>query len=305
LKLPLELAPPLEDFRRVAALAVEEDLPCGDPTGAAVGAQEVTASLLARQPGRLSGLVGAQLVLDEVARHLQAGHAEASFRLDDGDPVAAGEVIGTVAGSAATVFAAERALLNIVSHLSGVATATAAMVAAVAGAPGSRAVVRDTRKTLPGLRALQKYAVRCGGGANHRMSLSEAVLVKDNHIAALGGVRPAVEAALRSSGGRLPVEVEVDDLDQLDEALGAGARLVLLDNMPLAEIGEAVRRAERAGAEVEASGGITLANAAAVAACGVHYIAVGSITHSAPALDVGLDLLGPSTWRRPLSAPEA
>jgi nicotinate-nucleotide pyrophosphorylase (carboxylating) len=272
---------------------VQEDLPAGDPTGEAVGGSNVAAHICARQPGRLAGLVAVPMVLEEVARRLGAGPAEASFRFHDGDPVAGGEVVGTIAGPAATVLAAERSLLNLVSHLSGVATATAAVVAAVALAPGSRAIVRDTRKTLPGLRAVQKYAVRCGGGANHRMSLSDAVLVKDNHIAALGGVRPAVEAALRSSGGRLPVEVEVDDLGQLDEAIAAGARLVLLDNMSLADIEEAVRRAERAGAEVEASGGITLANAAAVAACGVHYIAVGSVTHSAPALDIGLDLVAP------------
>jgi nicotinate-nucleotide pyrophosphorylase (carboxylating) len=196
-------------------------------------------------------------------------------------------VLGTLEGPADTLLAAERTVLNIVTHLSGVATATAAMVAAVAG---TGAVVRDTRKTLPGLRAVEKYAVRCGGGSNHRMSLSDAVLVKDNHIAALGGVGPAVEAARRTTSGKgLAIEVEVDDLGELDEALAAGADLVLVDNMSLADTAEAVRRADRRGAKVEASGGIRLATIGAVAACGVHYIAVGAVTHSAPALDIGLD----------------
>jgi nicotinate-nucleotide pyrophosphorylase (carboxylating) len=191
------------------------------------------------------------------------------------------------------LLAAERTVLNVVSHLSGVATLTAAALDAVAG---TGAVIRDTRKTLPGLRAVEKYAVRCGGGANHRMSLSDALLVKDNHIAALGGVRGALEAArLRcramSAGGGpvLSVEVEVDDLVQLDEALEAGAELVLIDNLSLEDTAEAVRRANGYGAELEASGGLTLENIRAVASSGVKYLAIGALTHSAPALDVGLD----------------
>jgi nicotinate-nucleotide pyrophosphorylase (carboxylating) len=243
--------------------------------------------VVARQAGTVAGLVASQLALDEVSRHLGTGPAQALLRTGDGDSAGAGAVLGVLEGPADTLLATERTLLNIVTHLSGVATATAAMVAAVAG---TAAVVRDTRKTLPGLRAVEKYAVRCGGGSNHRMSLSDAVLVKDNHVAALGGIGPAVAAARRVAQERgLAVEVEVDDLDELDQALAAGADLVLVDNMSLADTAEAVRRADRRGAQVEASGSVRLATIAAVAACGVHYIAVGAITHSAPALDVALD----------------
>jgi nicotinate-nucleotide pyrophosphorylase (carboxylating) len=281
------LDPPWDDLHRVVARAVAEDLPAGDPTGRAVGARAARASVVPRQAGTLAGLVVAQLVLDEVSHHLGTGRARAQLQAADGDHVEAGPVLGLLEGPADTLLAAERTLLNIVTHLSGVATATAAMVAAVAG---TGAVVRDTRKTLPGLRAVEKYAVRCGGGTNHRMSLSDAVLVKDNHIAALGGVGPAVEAARRTAGGKgLVIEVEVDNLGELDQALAAGADLVLVDNMSLADTAEAVRRAKQQGAKVEASGGIGLAAIGAVAACGVDYIAVGAVTHSAPVLDIGLD----------------
>lgn len=280
-------APPWDEFRHVVARAVAEDLPAGDPTGAAVGPRPARASVVARQPGTVAGLVAAQMVLNEVSRRLRTGSAEAEMNADDGDTVPARQVLGLLTGPADTLLAAERTVLNLVTHLSGVATATAALVGAVAG---TGAVVRDTRKTLPGLRALEKYAVRCGGGSNHRMSLSDAVLVKDNHVAALGGVRAAVVAARQSAGAAgLAVEVEVDDLDELDEALTAGADLVLVDNMSLADTADAVRRANQYGAKVEASGGIQLATIGAVAACGVHYIAVGALTHSAPALDIGLD----------------
>jgi nicotinate-nucleotide pyrophosphorylase (carboxylating) len=280
-------APPWEDLSLVVSRAVAEDVPGGDPTGQAVGPRPARANVVARQAGALCGLVATQLVLDEIAAHLGTGPARAVLDAHDGDRVEAGLVLGVLEGPADTLLAAERTVLNIVTHLSGVATATAAMVAAVAG---TGTVVRDTRKTLPGLRALEKYGVRCGGGANHRMSLSDAVLVKDNHVAALGGVGPAVDAARRAArSAGLAVEVEVDDLAELDEALAAGADLVLVDNMSLADTAEAVRRANHRGAKVEASGGIQLVNVRAVAECGVHYIAVGAITHSAPALDVGLD----------------
>jgi nicotinate-nucleotide pyrophosphorylase (carboxylating) len=275
--------------------AVAEDLPDGDPTGAAVGPRPSLASLVARQSGTVAGLVAAPLVVDEVARHLGTGPASVKLRSGDGERVGSNEVLAVLSGPADTLLAAERIVLNVVGHLSGIATATAAVVDALAG---TGTVVRDTRKTLPGLRAVEKYAVRCGGGSNHRMSLSDAVLVKDNHAAALGGVGAAVEAVRR--GARvvprgLALEVEVDDLDELDEALAAGAGLVLVDNMSLADIAEAVRRANSCGARVEASGGIALSSVARVAACGVHYVAIGALTHSAPALDVGLDwdLTGP------------
>jgi len=276
---------PYRDFSEVASKAIAEDLPAGDPTGALVGERSASARLVVRSGGVVSGLPSVQPVLDEAARLLGTGRGMVSLRVEDGAKVASMQCLGELAGPARTLLAAERVLLNIVGHLSGVATLTAAFVQAVAG---TGTVVRDTRKTLPGLRALEKYAVRCGGGTNHRSNLSEAILVKDNHIAALGGARKAVEAALLSSAG-LEVEVEVDTLGQLQEALSAGAKLVLVDNMTLPEISEAVRIAHSAGAKVEASGGIKLANAREVACCGVDYLAVGALTHSAPALDVGLD----------------
>ncbi|MGD0809772.1 MAG: carboxylating nicotinate-nucleotide diphosphorylase [Acidimicrobiales bacterium] len=288
-------APPWEALREIVARAVAEDLPEGDPTGASVGPLPASASIVARRAGTIAGLCASQLVLDEVSDRLGSGKAVATLAMSDGGRVGAGTFLGELDGPAGTLLAAERTVLNIVTHLSGIATMTAAFVEAVSG---TGAVVRDTRKTLPGLRAAEKYAVRCGGGANHRMSLSDALLVKDNHIAALGGVKAAVEAARRQAqtqaelrGRREPLalEVEVDTLEELDEALAAGAGLVLVDNMSLEDTAEAVRRADAVGAEVEASGGLSLANVRAVAACGVHYVAVGALTHSAPALDIGLD----------------
>ncbi|HTV12807.1 MAG TPA: carboxylating nicotinate-nucleotide diphosphorylase [Acidimicrobiales bacterium] len=284
------LGPPWDDIRRVIESALDEDLPSGDLTGAAIGPKPARARLVPRQAGTLSGLVAAQLLLDRVANRLGSGSARARLSSADASPVEREEVLAVLEGPADTLLAGERALLNLVGHLSGVATATAAMVKAVAG---TGAVVRDTRKTLPGLRSLEKYAVRCGGGSNHRMSLSDGVLVKDNHVAAMGSVKAALEAARRSAGpaSRVPflVEVEVDNLRELDEALAGGAELVLLDNMPRQDLVTAVARARAAGARTEASGGIQLGNIRAVAECGVDYIAVGALTHSAPALDIGLD----------------
>jgi nicotinate-nucleotide pyrophosphorylase (carboxylating) len=280
-------APPWPEIAAVVARAVDEDLPAGDPTGALAGDRTVAARMVSRAPGTVAGLVAVQPVLDEVARRLGTGRAAADLEVADGDAVAPGQVLARLRGPARTVLAAERTVLNIVTHLSGTATMTAAAVAAVAG---TGTVVRDTRKTHAGLRAVEKYAVRCGGGANHRMSLSDAMLVKDNHIATLGGVAPAVAAA-RAVAARdgLTVEVEVDTLDELDQALAAGAGLVLLDNMGLTAMAEAARRATAAGARVEASGGLDLVTLPAVAATGVHFVAIGALTHSAPALDVGLD----------------
>jgi len=281
--------PPWEDLGRLVATALAEDLPAGDPTGESVGARQAQADLVARRAGCACGLVAAELVLDEVSRKLHTGVVDVRLRAADGDEVRAGQVLALFAGPADALLAGERTMLNLIAHLSGVATATRAMVEAVAG---TGAVIRDTRKTLAGFRAAEKYAVRCGGGANHRMSLSDAVLVKDNHVAAMGGVTAAVAAAKLVAAGTSPpldVEVEVDDLTELDEALAAGAELVLVDNMPTDAIAEAVRRAHARGAKVEASGGVTLGTVRAVAECGVDYIAVGSITHSAGALDVALD----------------
>ena len=204
----------------------------------------------------------------------------------DGDRIEAGQTVMTVSGSIAAILTAERTALNLLCHLSGVATLTRRWADAVAG---TRARIRDTRKTLPGMRALQKYAVRCGGGVNHRMSLSDAALIKDNHVAAAGSVAAAF-AAVRARAPGLAVEVECDTLGQVTEALGAGADLILLDNFGLPELAEAVRLAG-GRALLEASGGLTLAGARAVADTGVDYLAVGAVTHSAPALDIGLDLV--------------
>lgn len=182
---------------------------------------------------------------------------------------------------------AERTALNILTHLTGIASLTRQWVDAV---DGTGARIRDTRKTLPGLRALEKYAVRCGGGVNYRMSLGDAALIKDNHLATAGSVRAAIEA-VRSVRPDIPLEVEVDTLLQLDEALRAGVRLILLDNFTLPDTAEAVRRTRLGypGVLLESSGGLALPDAAAVAATGVHYLAVGALTHSCPAIDLGLD----------------
>jgi nicotinate-nucleotide pyrophosphorylase (carboxylating) len=182
-------------------------------------------------------------------------------------------------------------MLNFLGHLSGIATLTRAWVDAIAG---TGAQIRDTRKTLPGLRSLQKYAVRCGGGSNHRMGLGDQILIKDNHVVAAGGITAAFKAAA-DLAPQVPIEVECDTVDQVGEAIAAGATAILLDNMSLDEVRAAVRLARAATRRivVEASGGISLDNAASVAAGGVDYLAIGALTHSAPALDVGLDL-GPS-----------
>ncbi len=206
--------------------------------------------------------------------------------LPDGARLAGGEPALVVRAPVRGLLTAERTALNLLCHLSGVATATAAWVDAVAGT-GAR--IRDTRKTLPGLRLLEKYAVRCGGGVNHRLGLGDAVLIKDNHVAAAGSVGAALDRA-RAAAPDLPCEVEVDSLDQLDEVLELGAELVLLDNFTVAQTAEAVRRRGSRPTLLESSGGLALANARAYAETGVEFLAVGALTHSVTALDVGLDL---------------
>lgn len=205
----------------------------------------------------------------------------------DGDPVEAGAVVATVSGPARAVLAAERTCLNLIGHLSGIATATRRLVAAVAH---TDATVVDTRKTTPGLRSLEKYAVRAGGGSNHRFGLHDAVLIKDNHVAALGGdVARAVRAAREAWGVRFRVQVEIDDLGQLEDAITAGADAILLDNMAPVELRKAVELAS-GRVELEASGGITESTIAAVAETGVDFISVGALTHSVTNWDVGLDV---------------
>ena len=277
---------------QVVRSTVAEDLDGGvDVTSAATvpAEQRSTLDLVTRAAGVAAGVPVAAAVFDAVSE----GDAEVVVVTADGTRVAPGDVLLTVTGRTRDLLTGERTALNLLCHLSGVATATARWADALAGS-GTR--VRDTRKTTPGLRVLEKYAVRCGGGVNHRMSLSDAALVKDNHVVAAGGVAAAFEA-VRAMWPGLPVEVEVDSLAQLGEVLDAGAELVLLDNfapdqMRLA-VGIAREHAERTGAPramLEASGGLTLPDAAGVGATGVDYVSVGALTHSAAVLDVGADL---------------
>ena len=264
--------------------ALEEDLPDGsvDVTSVATIPADATGSgvFAAREAGVVAGLGVAALVFLRVDPRV-----DVHDRVADGTRVAADDVVLRVSGPTRSLLTAERTALNLASHLSGVATATSHWVDALAG---TRARVLDTRKTLPRLRALQKYAVRCGGGVNHRLSLSDRAMVKDNHVVAAGGVVPAYER-VRAAYPDLRVEVEVTDLDQLRELLGAGWTEILLDNMDTATMTEAV--AVTAGrATLEASGGLTLERAREVAETGVDFISVGALTHSVRVFDLGLDL---------------
>jgi nicotinate-nucleotide pyrophosphorylase (carboxylating) len=272
----------------LALAALSEDLAGGIDvtTAATVPAAAVgQAAVVARAAGVVAGLP----VADAVFWLASPGDPVlCTERVADGDVVAPGQAVLTVTGPISGLLTAERTALNLLCHLSGVATLTRRWVDEVAG---TGAQVRDTRKTTPGLRTLEKYAVRCGGGVNHRMSLSDAALIKDNHVAAAGSVSAAF-AAVRARAPELPLEVECDTLDQVAEALAAGADLILLDNFTVPEMADAVRLAD-GRALLEASGGLTLGRARAVAETGVDYLAVGALTHSAPALDFGLDLNEP------------
>jgi nicotinate-nucleotide pyrophosphorylase (carboxylating) len=272
-------------WRQISA-ALEEDLPGGavDVTSVATIPADARASgdFAARHDGVVAGLGVAELVF----RSVLGDTVEITDRVPDGTRVAAGDVVMRIAGPTRGLLTAERTALNFASHLSGVATATAAWVAAVAG---TRARVLDTRKTLPGWRALQKYAVRCGGGVNHRFSLSDMAMVKDNHVIGAGGAVPAYRA-VREGFPETPVEVEVTDLDELRELLAAGCDRILLDNMDDATMAEAVAITD-GRAVLEASGGLTLERAARVAATGVDFISVGALTHSVTVFDLGLDLV--------------
>ncbi|MCW2495878.1 carboxylating nicotinate-nucleotide diphosphorylase [Jatrophihabitans sp.] len=281
-----ELAPGLsrQTVADVIARALAEDLgDAGDLTTTATIPESLraSASLVPRHPGVVAGLPVAALVFETVSD----GRLHVELRAADGDRVQPGQVVAVVSGPVRDLLTAERTALNLLGHLSGVATATRQWADAI---EGTHARVRDTRKTMPGLRALEKYAVRMGGGVNHRMSLSDAALVKDNHVAAAGGVVPAFEA-VRAAYPGVPLEIEVDDLAQLREVIAAGADLVLLDNMSPADMRAAVEFV--AGrALLEASGGLQLAVAREVAETGVDYLSVGALTHSAPVLDIGLDI---------------
>jgi nicotinate-nucleotide pyrophosphorylase (carboxylating) len=271
----------------VVRRALEEDLAHGPDvtTDATVPAgARATGDVVPRSSGVLAGVPVAAAVFDLVG----GPDVDVDLRAADGDAARPGEPVLTVHGPTRGLLTAERTALNLIGRLSGVATLTRHWVDAVAG---TGAAIRDTRKTTPGLRALEKYAVRCGGGVNHRLALGDAALVKDNHVAAAGGIRPAV-AAVRAHAPGIPLEVECDTLDQVREALAAGVQLVLLDNFDLADTAAAVELAAGSGCRLEASGGLSLDRAREVAATGVDYLAVGALTHSAPVLDLGFDLRG-------------
>lgn len=288
---------PDEVLRLVRATLAEDLGPhglAGDVTSTALVPDDAVLDVrwVPRAPGVVAGLpVLAAMVAEVLATH--PGGAEHRFALlaTDGDRVRAGTPVASLRAPARAVLALERTSLNLLGHLSGVATATRAWADAV---DGTGARVRDTRKTMPLLRSLEKYAVRCGGGVNHRAGLYDAILVKDNHLVAAGGIGPALAGALataRASARLLVVQVEVDTLAQLDEALSHGAPQVLLDNMDVATLRKAVARARAVDPDVvlEASGRLSLSGAREVAETGVDFLAVGALTHSAPQLDIGLD----------------
>ncbi len=275
---------PAAAVRRVLEAALEEDVAtAGDVTTDALVTVDASgaARIVAREPGRIAGL----------AASLQAftmldARVTTEPEVEDGSDVPAGATLAIVAGPLRALLTAERTCLNLLGHLSGIATGTAA---AVAGVAGTGAVVADTRKTTPGLRALEKYAVRVGGGSNHRFGLHDAVLIKDNHIAVVGSISGAVTAAQAAVGHTVTIEVEVENLDELAEALDAGADAVLLDNMTLDDMRAAVAMAN-GRVTTEASGSVTPARLRAVAETGVDIVSMGWITHSAPRLDVAMDI---------------
>lgn len=263
--------------------ALAEDLGrAGDVTSQACIPAEarLSAVFAARKPGVVAGLACIRLAIAELDPC-----AEVRLLAADGEMVSAGGQLAWVEGNARALLSAERTALNLAGRLSGIATLTRAYVQAVAGT-GARIV--DTRKTTPGLRALEKYAVRCGGGVNHRFGLDDAILIKDNHVAACGSVGEALRRATAAAGHLMKVEIEVDSLEQLDEALAGAPDVIMLDNFSLADLAEAVRRT--AGrVMLEASGGVTLETVRVIAETGVDVISVGALTHSASVLDIGLD----------------
>ncbi len=268
--------------------ALKEDLGHGhDITSAALISpeDEIRATLNAREDGVLAGLsigLSAFIVMD--------GECDIEVHKSDGDKINKGGKLATIEGPARSILAAERVCLNFVSHLSGIATQTARYVDAV---KGTKTQIADTRKTLPSLRAFQKYAVRCGGGINHRFGLDDAILIKDNHIAACGSISKALDKAKSYAGHMVKIEIEVDTIKQLDEVLNhGGADIIMLDNFTVEDLTKAVQKIheKRPGTVIEASGGVTLKNVQTIAESGVDMISVGALTHSVISLDVGLDI---------------
>ncbi|MBI2833830.1 MAG: carboxylating nicotinate-nucleotide diphosphorylase [Acidobacteria bacterium] len=268
-------------YRDTVRRAIAEDLGWGDLTTEATVPDDLRARgrLVAKSACVLAGLE----VAAEVFRQLDPG-ATIESRCRDGDRLEPGDVLAEITGYATRLLTAERTALNFLQHLSGIATLTRAFVDAAAG----RITVLDTRKTLPTLRVLEKYAVRAGGGVNHRMALDDGLLIKDNHVRLAGGVAAALER-MRAAGHEMRIEIEAQTLAQLDEALAAGAAMILVDNMSIEEIREAVRRA-RGSAVLEISGGVTLARIPDLAATGAEYVSVGALTHSAAASDISFEL---------------
>ena len=302
----------LPDCSALIATALDEDFAYGpDYTSLATvpGKARCTAEFTAREAGTIAGLGLIEQVLDATAQRLSQWGVDTGPTLGDapsitlhstdGDRVAPGQVIATVQAPTLLVLAAERTMLNMVSHASAIATQTRRWVDAIAAAAAdtgtpdgvNQAQVRDTRKTLPGLRALQKYAVRAGGGANHRMGLGDAAMIKDNHVLAVGGSVATALRRVREHAPDIPCEVEVDTLDQLEEVLPLRPDMVLLDNFALADVHTAVHRRQALSptTALEASGGLQLENAGEYGTSGVDYIAVGALTHSVRVLDIGLD----------------
>jgi len=284
--------------RRITALlenALKEDCATQDATSQACidPGQRATATIIAKQDCVLSGLGCIPPILDVYA-HLDGkvtSHPDvrSSPEIFDGVRLRKGQTVAVIRHNARVILSCERLILNIMQRMSGIATATRHYVDAVAG---TEAVILDTRKTAPGLRLLDKWAVRCGGGTNHRLDLSDGILIKNNHIALAGGAVPALESALRNRHSNLPIEIEVRSLEEFDQALQHGAESILLDNMTPEQVREAVERVRQLARKVplEASGGINLSNVRAYAETGVDFISIGALTHSVPAVDLSMRL---------------
>lgn len=273
-----------EHILEIVSVALAEDLGNeGDITSVSVVPPEARSAgvIVSRASGKVAGLA----VAEEVFRQVD-GSIVFEKMVEEGQSVSPGKAVSRLSGSTSGILAAERTALNFLQHLSGIASLTASYVEKVRGLP---VAIMDTRKTLPGLRALQKYAVRIGGGLNHRLGLYDAVLIKDNHIKSVGGVRKVLEKARAGLPSGTPVEIEVENLEELSEALELGAETIMLDNWPLSELKGAVKVVARR-AKLEASGGVTLETVKDIAATGVDFISVGELTHSAPALDFSLEL---------------
>lgn len=280
----MTLEAPREAFSRIVTRALAEDLgDLGDITTISIvpSGTPMTAVIRSREAGRIAGVDAVRLVLSRLPEP-----ASATIVTTDGSDIEAGGTVALLSGSARTILTGERVILNLLGHLSGIATATAAVVRAV---KGTLAVIKDTRKTTPGMRLLEKYAVAAGGGVNHRSGLYDAVLIKDNHIAVAGSITAAIRRARTSLGRDFPIQVEVDTLEQLEEALDSRVESVLLDNMRPDKLRRALALVRRR-CHTEASGGITPDNVRAIAKTGVDSISLGWLTHSARSLDLGLDI---------------